>query len=52
MGATNVKVMNGGYPKWVAEKRATEEGEGKPGPAEGDFNYALQPHLLAKFEDI
>ena len=35
MGATNVKVMNGGYPKWVAEKRATEEGEGKPGPAYG-----------------
>lgn len=29
MGATNVRVMNGGLVKWNAEKRAVEEGKAK-----------------------
>ncbi len=52
MGATNVRVMNGGLPKWTAEKRPVAEGEPAKPQEEGDFDYKLNPALLATFEQV
>lgn len=50
MGATNVRVMNGGLPKWKAEKRDLEEGKAKITESTGGYDYKFNPDLYATFE--
>lgn len=52
MGASNVRVMNGGLPKWKAESRALEEGPAKVSESSGVYDYKFNPDLYATFEEV
>jgi len=48
MGHPNIRVLNGGFKKWVAEKRPTES---TPAPKER-FAYKFNPDKYATFEQV
>ena len=50
MGHDNVKVLNGGFPKWKREGRAVETGPAKP--QENTFTASFRPGLKRDFEDV
>ena len=50
MGAKDVRVLDGGAPKWRAEGRPTEPGEVRRPPKV--FHPRLQPHLVADFFEV
>lgn len=51
MGAHRVQVLDGGLPKWIAERRAVESGPAVP-PAPGRFTASPQPHALAGLDEV
>lgn len=51
MGATNVRVLDGGLPKWLAEGRVTESGPEAP-PATATFTPNARPDLLADLDTV
>lgn len=50
MGATDVHVLDGGFPKWEAEHRPTQSGEAKPRPKK--FTPHADTGAVAHVEDI
>ena len=50
MGATRVRVLDGGLPKWTAEGRPVEGGVTTPEPA--SFRPAFRPELLKAFDAV
>ena len=50
MGHANVKVLDGGFPKWKREGRTVESGPAKP--AEKSFTAIVQPALKRDFDDV
>ena len=50
MGHTNVKVLDGGFPKWKREGRAMETGPARP--QEKTFAADFQPALKRDFDDV
>jgi thiosulfate/3-mercaptopyruvate sulfurtransferase len=50
MGHDQVKVLDGGFPKWIREGRAMESGPAKIVPA--NFAAALKPAILRNFDDV
>jgi thiosulfate/3-mercaptopyruvate sulfurtransferase len=50
MGHKDVKVLDGGFPKWKREGRAIETGSAKP--AEKSFTANVQPVLKRDFNDV
>lgn len=51
MGAGNVRVLDGGLPKWLAEDRATESGPATPRPP-ATFEPAARAHMVADLDDV
>ncbi|MDP3079433.1 MAG: sulfurtransferase [Brevundimonas sp.] len=51
MGARDVRVLDGGLPKWLAEGRMTESGPGAPA-ATVTFTPNARPDLLADLDDV
>ncbi|TAJ55903.1 3-mercaptopyruvate sulfurtransferase [Brevundimonas sp.] len=51
MGARDVRVLDGGLPKWRAEQRPVETGPASP-PATATFTPSLQPGLLADIDAV
>ena len=51
MGARDVRVLDGGLPKWRAEGRPVETGPASP-PAAATFTPSLQPGLLADIDAV
>jgi thiosulfate/3-mercaptopyruvate sulfurtransferase len=49
-GHSKVRVLDGGFPKWLAEKRPVESGVTSPKMAH--FDAVLQPNLIRTFEQI
>lgn len=49
-GHGNVAILDGGFPKWLAEKREIQTGA--PTPAPGVFTPKLQPGLLRRIDEI
>jgi thiosulfate/3-mercaptopyruvate sulfurtransferase len=50
MGHKDVKVLDGGFPKWKREDRAIETGPAKP--TEKSFTADVQPALKRDFNDV
>lgn len=50
MGHDAIAVLDGGFPKWCAEKRPVETGEAKRSPAV--FKARYRPELVRSFEDM
>lgn len=50
MGHKDVKVLDGGFPKWKREGRAIETGPAKP--QEKNFTANFQPALKRDFDDV
>ena len=50
MGADNVRVLDGGLPKWTREGRLTASGE--PVTHESAFVPAFRPELVSTYEDV
>lgn len=50
MGARDVRLLEGGGPKWRAENRPLETGESKRAPTA--FRARLKPGAVASFEDV
>jgi thiosulfate/3-mercaptopyruvate sulfurtransferase len=51
MGARDVRVLDGGLPKWRAEGRATESGPAVP-PATATFTANARPELIADLDTV
>lgn len=51
MGARDVRVLDGGLPKWLAEGRVTESGPAAP-PATSTFTPNARPDLLADLDTV
>jgi thiosulfate/3-mercaptopyruvate sulfurtransferase len=51
MGARDVRVLDGGLPKWLAESRPIEAGSRRP-PAATVFNPTPQPELVADVDAV
>jgi thiosulfate/3-mercaptopyruvate sulfurtransferase len=55
-GYSNVKLLNGGLPKWVEEGRATESGEytieSRGDINEDDYKFTANNDMKARFEDV
>lgn len=50
-GAPNVKILNGGLPKWTADKYPTESGPAKEtGSVDGNYDYALKEDMIYNYE--
>ncbi len=49
-GHGNVAILNGGFPKWLAEGRATEPGAPQPPPAR--FDARLAPGVVKNFDQL
>ncbi len=50
MGATDVRLLEGGGPKWRAEKRPLETGEARPKPR--TFTARFHPELVRDFDQV
>lgn len=50
MGHEQVKVLDGGFPKWKREGRAIENGP--PASAARIFRASLRPAIIRKFDDV
>ena len=50
MGAPDIRILEGGGPKWRAEGRALEAGEPKPTPA--TFTPRFHPELVRDFDEV
>jgi thiosulfate/3-mercaptopyruvate sulfurtransferase len=50
MGHKNVKVLDGGFPKWKGEGRAVETGPATPRPK--SFAATLQPTMVRDFQSV
>jgi thiosulfate/3-mercaptopyruvate sulfurtransferase len=50
-GATDVRLLDGGYPKWVAEGRATESGPARARAA-ASFNAVFDSTAVASMADV
>lgn len=50
MGHANVAVLDGGFPKWLAEKRATEAGRAQPQPRR--FTPRPDKRLIRSIEQV
>lgn len=50
LGHRNLRILDGGWVKWVAEKRRYEHGSANPAP--GDFRAAPKPELIALKEEL
>ena len=50
MGHGDVKVLDGGLPKWVREGRALESGSAKP--AANTFTANSRPRIIRSFDDV
>ena len=50
MGHDDVKVLDGGFPKWKREARAVEDGPAKPVPQ--TFHAILRPAIMRNFQDV
>ncbi len=50
MGASDIRILEGGGPKWRAEGKALEAGETKRTPA--DFTPRFHPELLRDFDEV
>jgi thiosulfate/3-mercaptopyruvate sulfurtransferase len=50
MGARRVRVLDGGLPKWVAERRMTEGGPGAPTPVR--FEARFDPAMVKDAEQV
>jgi thiosulfate/3-mercaptopyruvate sulfurtransferase len=50
MGHDDVKVLDGGFPKWKREARAVEEGPASPAPQ--TFRASLRPAIMRSFDDM
>lgn len=50
MGAKNVHVLDGGFPKWTVEGRPTESGS--PTPAKKTFNARFDQAAVAHLQDV
>ena len=51
MGARDVRVLDGGLPKWREEGRATESGPAAP-PAAATFSASARPELIADLDTV
>lgn len=51
MGAPDVRVLDGGLPKWRAEGRVTESGPAAP-PATATFTVNARPELIADLDTV
>ena len=51
MGARDVRVLDGGLPKWLAEGRVVENGPGAPATA-ATFTPSPQPDLVASIDAV
>jgi thiosulfate/3-mercaptopyruvate sulfurtransferase len=49
-GASEVAILDGGYPKWLREGRPTEAGDAKPRPRA--FTPRLDPKVVASLRDV
>ena len=49
-GHDNVAILNGGFPKWLREERATESGAPQPPPAR--FDARLDPGMVKDFDQV
>ncbi len=49
-GHDNVAILNGGFPKWLGEERATESGAPQPPPAR--FDARLDPGMVNDFDQV
>ncbi len=50
LGLTNLKILDGGWVKWVAEERPYEHGTASPKP--GDFRASPVPELIMMKDDL
>jgi thiosulfate/3-mercaptopyruvate sulfurtransferase len=50
MGHDQVKVLDGGFPKWTREGRAIESGPAKIAPTK--FSAMLRPAIMRNFDDV
>jgi len=50
MGHDDVKVLDGGFPKWKREARAVEDGPASPTPK--TFEASLRPAIMRSFDDV
>ena len=50
MGHDDVKVLDGGFPKWKREACAVEDGPAKPVPQ--TFHAILRPAIMRNFQDV
>lgn len=50
MGARQVRVLDGGLPKWIAEGRPVESGEASPAPRR--FVPSFRPELVRSLADV
>jgi thiosulfate/3-mercaptopyruvate sulfurtransferase len=49
-GVEEVRILEGGLAKWIAEGRPLQSGEAHPKPR--DFTPRLNPHFVASLEDV
>ncbi len=50
MGHDDVKVLDGGFPKWKRECRAVEDGPANPAPQ--SFHASLRAAMIRNFDDV
>ena len=50
MGHDDVKVLDGGFPKWKREARAVEDGPASP--TSKTFEASLRPAIMRSFDDV
>lgn len=52
-GAPNVQILNGGLPKWTADKYEVESGPAKESAAkDGNYDYVLKEDMIYNYEQV